>query len=143
MPIYLRVHNVRTVLPAPLACLRTVYVLYVMAVEVVNASSSQPDAELLLIHSILLLSHSTQSIIDACDDKQNELEGILSLANEMHDYGVSEDAGQKIDEDMEHLKEGWVRLCEKLERVNIEVEQVVTCWKEYHEVRGFSPSAGC
>ena len=33
----------------------------------------------------------------------------------MHDYGVSKEAGQKIDEDMDHLKEGWARLCEELE----------------------------
>ena len=58
---------------------------------------------------------SIQGITDACDDKQNELEGILVLANEMHEYGVSEEASQKIDEDMDQLKEGWVRLCEKLE----------------------------
>ena len=33
----------------------------------------------------------------------------------MHDYSVSEEAGQKVDEDMDHLKEGWARLCEKIE----------------------------
>ena len=37
------------------------------------------------------------------------------LANEMHDYSVSEEAGQKVDEDINHLKEGWVRLCGLLE----------------------------
>ena len=79
---------------------------------------------------------SVQGITDACDDKQNELEGILVLANEMHEYGVSEEASQKIDEDMDQLKEGWVRLCEKLESVHIEVNQIVSWWKEYHEVRG-------
>ena len=79
---------------------------------------------------------SIQGITDACDDKQNELEGILVLANEMHEYGVSEEASQKIDEDMDQLKEGWVRLCEKLESVHIKVNQIVAWWKEYHEVRG-------
>ena len=78
---------------------------------------------------------SIQGITDTCDEKQNELEGILALANEMHEYGVSEEAGQKIDEDMDQLKEGWVRLCEKLESVHIEVNQIVGWWKEYHEVR--------
>lgn len=77
----------------------------------------------------------TQSITDVCDDKQNELEGILALANEMYEYGVSEEAGEKIDGDMDQLKEGWVRLCEKLESVNVEVDQVVRWWREYHEVR--------
>ena len=48
---------------------------------------------------------------------------------------MSEEAGQKIDEDMDQLKEGWVRLCEKLESVHIEVNQIVGWWKEYHEVR--------
>ena len=79
---------------------------------------------------------SIQGITDACDDKQNELEGILVLANEMHEYGVSEEVSQKIDEDMDQVKEGWVRLCEKLESVHIEVNQIVGWWKEYHEVRG-------
>ena len=31
----------------------------------------------------------------------------------MYDYGVSEEAGQKVDEDMDYL--GWARLCDKLE----------------------------
>ena len=99
-----------------------------------SLSLIRPHVLYTLLHLSPLLA-SIQSITDVCDDKQNELEGILALANEMHDYGVSEEAGQKIDEDMDHLKEGWVRLCEKLENVNIEVEQVVKWWKEYHEVR--------
>ena len=53
----------------------------------------------------------------------------------MYEYGVSEEAGEKIDGDMDQLKEGWVRLCEKLESVNVEVDQVVRWWREYHEVR--------
>ena len=54
----------------------------------------------------------------------------------MHEYSVSEEAGEKIDGDMDQLKEGWVRLCEKLESVSVEVDQVVKWWREYHEVRG-------
>ena len=102
---------------------------------VMNLSLIRPHVLYTLFHPSPPIA-SIQSITDVCDDKQNELEGILALANEMHEYGVSEEAGQKIDEDMDHLKEGWVRLCEKLENVNIEVEQVVKWWKEYHEVRG-------
>ena len=59
------------------------------------------------LHTSCLL----QSITVACDDKQNELAGILALANEMHEYGVSEEAGQRIDDKVDLLKQCLVHLC--------------------------------
>ena len=42
---------------------------------------------------------------------------------------MSEEAGQKVEENIDHLKEGWARLCEKLEsdhRASGQVVEVVS-----------------
>ena len=75
-----------------------------------------------------------KGLIEACDDKQLELEEILSIANHMQAQGAVEEATVAIDNKMEELKSGWVRLCQKLEQFEIEVKEVVGYWNEYIEV---------
>jgi hypothetical protein len=73
-------------------------------------------------------------IIDACDQMEVELDRILAVANGMFEHGITEEAGSVVDTQMEQLKVDWTRLCEKLENINIEVNEIVDYWKQYNEV---------
>ena len=70
--------------------------------------------------------------------KQNDLAGILALSNEMHEYSVSEEADQRIDDKVDLLKQclvhlcvNYVRECEHQGRASGQVVEVVSRGKGY------------